>query len=160
MSESGVTNSYGLCARARLFRRDVYKMNNVTKFEKFMGNNNYKSDRLQNNNPSCAFFVRGVLRFNFNCDFLVYNKTAREIKNQIQNKRLIIAACFMVFFFFSFPIAILRGIFKAKLKMKCDSESMYILGRKYDIFCLVFFLSNYIAFGFQQYTQCEPKITK
>ena len=57
----GVTASYQLAPRARIFRRDAGKISTMKDFETFLRYNNYKNDSIQNNNPVWAICARGDL---------------------------------------------------------------------------------------------------
>lgn len=58
----GPSASYDLAPRARIFRRDANKANNITMVKKLMRYNNYLNDPIQDNNPTWAVMNRGDLQ--------------------------------------------------------------------------------------------------
>lgn len=54
----GPSESYDLAPRARIFRRDSNKCNNLTSIQKLMRYNNYKNDEIENNHPGWAIMSR------------------------------------------------------------------------------------------------------
>ena len=58
----GISKSYDLAPRARLFRAYANNANNITMIKKLMRYNNFKNDILENNNPMWAIMSRGDLK--------------------------------------------------------------------------------------------------
>eukprot|EP00490_Sorites_sp_Unknown_P025333 CAMPEP_0114658124 /NCGR_PEP_ID=MMETSP0191-20121206/15133_1 /TAXON_ID=126664 /ORGANISM="Sorites sp." /LENGTH=165 /DNA_ID=CAMNT_0001879231 /DNA_START=1127 /DNA_END=1624 /DNA_ORIENTATION=+ len=59
--KNGVSSSYDLAPRARIFRRDANNINNITDVMKLMRYNNYLHDPIQQNNSMWAIMSRGDL---------------------------------------------------------------------------------------------------
>ena len=57
----GPTASYDLAPRARIFRRDANRANNLTMIQRLMRYNNFQNDPLENDDPDWAIMARGDL---------------------------------------------------------------------------------------------------
>lgn len=61
VASNGVSESYDLAPRARIFRRDANNVDSLESYKAILRYNNYKNDPIENDNPMWAICSRGDL---------------------------------------------------------------------------------------------------